>query len=104
LYQQYSDTGGFGAPGSGGATNVASANGGDGEMPGSGGGGSGATLNGSTPGRGGHGGPGAVWVTFFHAFPAMYFPQWIGAAVNWTMDSVSFIRHLGIETLNGYNQ
>ena len=54
-----------GAAGSGGATNVASANGGDGEFPGSGGGGSGATLNGSTPGRGGNGGPGAVAITFY---------------------------------------
>ena len=89
-----------GAAGSGGATNVSSANGGDGEYPGSGGGGSGATLNGSTPGRGGNGGPAAVWITFYAACPAIAFSDWVGAVAQWTYDTVSLLKALAVPVID----
>lgn len=88
-----------GAGGGGSSTNSAGGNGADGYGWGSGGGGGGASLNGFASGAGGNGGPSAVSITVYCAFPAIVAPEWIGAAVQWTMDAVSFIRHIGIPLL-----
>ena len=89
----------YGGGGGGSSTNSAGGNGADGYGWGSGGGGGGASLNGFASGKGGNGGPGAVSITVYCAFPSIAAPEWIGAAAQWTMDAVSFIRHVGIPLL-----